>query len=151
MSLRNSHARPIVTVALWGALAFAGMVAFLLVAVASVRRDVESETTSERTNADKRKAVTVALGEFGALSDRQIAELCGVGHQLVATVRNDVDDSSTSHRLDTMGRMQPATKAPAMKHEPRGEGADIPEPASETLALLQSIDREVAQLAQRSP
>jgi hypothetical protein len=67
-----------------------------------------------RTNADKRRAVEIALREFAKISDRQIAEMCGVHHQLVATVRSErVDDSSTSQtRTDTLGRQQPAHKPP---------------------------------------
>lgn len=65
-----------------------------------------------RTNADKRRAVRMALDddEWRQWSDRQIADLCGVHHQLVATIRAErtpqippqkpkdgqVDESSTS-------------------------------------------------------
>jgi hypothetical protein len=40
-----------------------------------------------RTNADKRKAVEIALREFVNLSDRQIADLCGVSAPTVGLVR----------------------------------------------------------------
>lgn len=40
-----------------------------------------------RTNADKRKAVEIALKEFPGLSSRQIAELCGVSDPFVGKVR----------------------------------------------------------------
>jgi hypothetical protein len=56
-----------------------------------------------RTNADKRYAVALALREFGELSDRAIAEICGVGHQLVADVRQ-LDDSSSSSRTGRDGK-----------------------------------------------
>lgn len=50
-----------------------------------------------RTNADKRKCVELALKNFSDLSDRGIAELCGVQHNLVRGLRpRQVDDSSTS-------------------------------------------------------
>jgi hypothetical protein len=50
------------------------------------------------TNADKRHAVGIALVEFGKLSDRAIADVCGVGHQLVADVRRLQLDESSSHQ-----------------------------------------------------
>lgn len=49
-----------------------------------------------RTNADKRLQVAALLSdpEWGKWSDREIAKRCCVGHQLVATVRSSMDDSS---------------------------------------------------------
>jgi hypothetical protein len=51
-----------------------------------------------RTNADKRRCVELAIREFPDLSSRALAELCGVGDQLVRTVKPDmqVRDSRTS-------------------------------------------------------
>lgn len=45
-----------------------------------------------RTNADKRKAVETLLkdAEWAAWSDRKIAEVCGVGNQLVGEVRRAI-------------------------------------------------------------
>lgn len=40
-----------------------------------------------RTNADKRRCVEVALSEFPKLSNRKIAELCGVGKSFVSPLR----------------------------------------------------------------
>ena len=40
-----------------------------------------------RTNADKRHAVAMALKEFPKLSDRALAEMCLVGHDLVSEIR----------------------------------------------------------------
>jgi hypothetical protein len=72
-----------------------------------------------RTNADKRRAVEIALKEFPKLSDRQIAEICAVGNQLVGHTRKDVCDSHTSAtRTDSLGREQPAHKLPARKPAP---------------------------------
>jgi hypothetical protein len=46
----------------------------------------------KRSNADKRKAVETMLkdGEWAAWSDRKIAEVCGVGNQLVGDVRRAI-------------------------------------------------------------
>jgi hypothetical protein len=93
----------------------------------------------KRTNADKRKAVTVALAEFPNLSDRQLAELCGVSNHMVAAARSDVGNSPTSHRMDSLGRMQPATKPATMRHEPRGEPEEK-EPAEEAPAVGGSLE-----------
>lgn len=51
-----------------------------------------------RTRADKRRAVEVLLrdAEWSQWSDREIARRCGVYHQLVATVRNDLTGVSSS-------------------------------------------------------
>src|SRR5690606_15769247 len=42
-----------------------------------------------RSNADKRLAVTSALGRWPDLSDRAVAEICKVGHPFVAKVRTE--------------------------------------------------------------
>jgi len=52
----------------------------------------------KRTNADKRRAVELALKEFSNLSDRAIAEMCCVSHNFVGDVRRQLssDDSCPS-------------------------------------------------------
>jgi hypothetical protein len=40
-----------------------------------------------RTNADKRRAVLLVLGNFPKWSDRKIGEICGVDHKTVAAAR----------------------------------------------------------------
>ena len=73
-----------------------------------------------RTNADKEYAVTMALREFKGRSDRAIADLCGVGHQLVARVRQ-LDDSSSSSRTGLDGKtrkVKPKAAKPTSKKEP---------------------------------
>ena len=65
-----------------------------------------------RTNADKRRAVEIALKEFVDSSDRQIAELCGVGNQLVGDVRRQVCESHNSPaRTGRDGKKYPAKTA----------------------------------------
>lgn len=73
-----------------------------------------------RTNADKRRAVEVALRELGNLSDREVARVCAVDHHTVASVRAQLGKfpSSTEARLGADGKIR---KLPAMRHEPRGE------------------------------
>lgn len=48
-----------------------------------------------RTNADKRRCVEIALREFPAMSSRAIAEMCGVGDQLVRSLTPEVRESRT--------------------------------------------------------
>lgn len=43
-----------------------------------------------RTNADKRRAVLLVLGNFPKWSDRKIAEACGVDHKTVAAARASI-------------------------------------------------------------
>jgi len=51
-----------------------------------------------RTNADKRRAVELALKAFPRLSSRQIADLCAVSHHTVEVARGeDVGNLPTSH------------------------------------------------------
>jgi hypothetical protein len=59
-----------------------------------------------RTNEDKRRAVELALKMKPKLSDRTIAKHCGVHHQMVATVRRSLDESSSesTERIDKNGR-----------------------------------------------
>lgn len=105
----------------------------------------------KRTNADKRKAVTVALAEFPNLSDRQIAELCGVGHPFVGHVRSQLesDSSSTEPRLGADGKIR---RVPIMRHEPRGE-VEEKEPVKEAPPVggkLEDIE-QTARETKRAP
>jgi len=54
-----------------------------------------------RTNADKRRAVEMALKEHPEKSDRAIAEHVGVHHDTVAGVRAQVADSATCQNTGT--------------------------------------------------
>jgi hypothetical protein len=45
----------------------------------------------QRTTADKRKAIHIALTELNETSSREISRLCGVGRQLVEEVRRQLD------------------------------------------------------------
>ena len=71
-------------------------VAVNVVAVATIEDAIlEScrENTSHgirRTQADKRRVVTSALGADSALSDSSIADLCGVSHTFVAEMRREL-------------------------------------------------------------
>ena len=76
-----------------------------------------------RTNADKRRCVELAVKEFASLSSRAIAELCGVSHPYVESIRPDVETVSTSTRTDTLGRQQPAKRKSRLPTTPEEEEA----------------------------
>ena len=86
-----------------------------------------------RTNADKRRAVEMALALKADLSDRAIAEHVGVGHPMVADVRDQLEESSTcptpTIRRGLDGKQYPA---PARAPRPRAddEADDGPAPVT---------------------
>ena len=82
-----------------------------------------------RTNADKRRCVTIALAEFPDLSSRAIAEMCGVNHEMVDRARPQVADSANSTRTGADGKQYPARRP------------QIKTPAQEEARYLQSADR----------
>lgn len=87
-----------------------------------------------RTNADKRRAVWMALEHFDARSDRAIAEMAGVHHELVAAVRREFDqvaDSARSKPLGRRGRDGKSYPAPP-KAAPASTSPSPPSPASES-------------------
>lgn len=65
-----------------------------------------------RSNADKRRAVEIALREFPKLSSRAVAKLCGVSNMLVDSLRpqEQVKDSFTSPRTGQDGKQYPAAR-----------------------------------------
>lgn len=67
---------------------------------------------NRRTNADKRRCVEIALREFPKLSSRAIAEMCGVGPDLVIAVRPQVSENDTSKRTGSDGKQYPAHREP---------------------------------------
>jgi hypothetical protein len=67
-----------------------------------------------RTNADKRRCVEIALAEFGGLSSRAIAEMCGVHHTFVEKQRPEpLATVANATRTTSDGRQYPATRKPA--------------------------------------
>lgn len=59
----------------------------------------------KRSNADKRRCVEVALREFKDLSSRALAEMCGVGHELVEASRQiQLAESANSQAKCRTGR-----------------------------------------------
>ncbi len=74
-----------------------------------------------RTNADKRRAVEIALREFPKLSDRAVAEMCGVGHEMVGSARprlGQLAETASSTRTGRDGKDRPAHRDPAPRFDP---------------------------------
>ncbi|MBU2685880.1 MAG: ParB N-terminal domain-containing protein [Gammaproteobacteria bacterium] len=71
-----------------------------------------------RTTADKRRSVEIALQEFGNMSSRAIAEMCGVSDFLVNTVKPQVLENSTSTVIGQDGKTYPATKPEPKEVQP---------------------------------
>lgn len=63
-----------------------------------------------RSNADKRRSVEIALREFPKLSSRGVAKLCGVGDDLVVSMRPQVPENGTSTRTGQDGKQYPARR-----------------------------------------
>ncbi len=84
-----------------------------------------------RTNADKRRCVEIALQEFGNLSSRAIAGICGVSADFVSRIRPELssDDSSTRTGLD--GKQRPAS----MPRTPPTEEREYDQEPEEEIAL----------------
>lgn len=111
-----------------------------------------------RTNADKRHCVTLALGEFAEFSDRQIAEMCGVGHQLVANVRGlkeeafQLDDSPSCQKrigADGKARSLPQSRAESVEQLPLGSTAQdntgsAPSVSDQPASLVGSAQTDVS-------
>ena len=73
-----------------------------------------------RSNADKRHAVGLALKEFPKLSDRALAEMCLVGHPLVAEVRASTGTSSScppATRIGLDGRERTLPPPPMVRKD----------------------------------
>ncbi len=76
------------------------------------------------SNADKRRSVELALGEWPELSDREIARICCVNDHLVADARKTncgnpaVEQPTTRIGADGKRRKMPARKAPTRKQSP---------------------------------
>jgi hypothetical protein len=59
-----------------------------------------------RSNQDKRRCVAIALKHFPDASDRALAELCGVGNQLIGHARGELCDSRSSSRRGRDGKVR---------------------------------------------
>jgi len=75
-----------------------------------------------RTNEDKRRCVSVALKEFPTLSNRGIAEMCGVDHKTVGSVRAPFGEVPQSKRTGRDGKERPAHRPPMAESSEKKNG-----------------------------
>lgn len=90
---------------------------------AAVRRACAANATQgqRRTNADKRRAVEIALSEMPSLAVAQIAEACRVSRPFVTMVRKSRGESAPDKVTGSDGKEYPGTK-PGIKN-----GSVLPE------------------------
>ena len=87
----------------------------------------------KRTNADKRRSVELALAEWPNVSDRQIAEICAVGHDMVAGIRaGQLAENASCEPQPRVGKdgkaRKPMKLSNSTKHSPAPPPAFEPEP-----------------------
>lgn len=99
----------------------------------------------KRTNADKRRSVELALGEWPQLSDRQIAEICAVSNNFVSERRGQLssDDSCETPTART-GKDGKTRKLPKKREEAPEESE--PETQEESTPHITTYEQEVAEL-----
>jgi len=77
-----------------------------------------------RTNADKRRCVELALKEFPKLSNRAIADMCGVSAEMVNSIRStQLPESGTSTRIGKDGKNR-LVKQQSADNEPTDKGGE---------------------------
>ena len=104
-----------------------------------------------RTNADKRRCVTIALAEFPDLSSRAIADMCGVDGKTVEAARPRTAENPQLKRMGADGKHRSATQRPQIK-TPEQEEAFYAKRAKEEAAAAQpkqknSVGLEIAMKA----
>ncbi len=77
-----------------------------------------------RTNADKRKAATMAILEFGDKPNREIARICGVSHTYIDNLRIKQNEADAIVEAITEGKELPAPKP---KPSPKPKAAPKPD------------------------
>lgn len=96
----------------------------------------------KRTNADKRRCVEIALREFPNMSNRVIAEMCGVDHKTVADAR-PVPTGEIPQFIGKDGKRRPA-KCDAPPRQPERLPAEV---RVEQISALASSGHNVEQIA----
>lgn len=107
-----------------------------------------------RTNADKRRAVEIALREFPKLSSRAVAQLCGVSDKTVESVRDSTcGTSAPAPRTGADGKTYPARRERTAREIAADLGclAREPEPADVDDAEEPDEDLAAADAMWRGP
>lgn len=92
-----------------------------------------------RTNADKRKAVTIALAdpEWSKLSARDLAKLCGVSHNFVAQAKRELSSDYRDAKREALATLKGKGKAPEVSAE-----------AKTNFMTFENIDDEIVSLVE---
>ena len=77
-----------------------------------------------RSNADKRRCVELALKEFGKMSDRAIADMCGVSDPYVGSLRPQLQTVSSSKRTGKDGKERGMPRQSVNDNEPTDKGGE---------------------------
>ena len=81
-----------------------------------------------RTNADKRKAATMAILEFGDKPNREIARICGVSHTYIDNLRVKQNEADAIVKAAIEGKDLPAPKpkpSPRPKADPKPDASIV--------------------------
>lgn len=96
-----------------------------------------------RTNADKRRAVEIALKEFPKLSSREIAKVCAVSHDFVNRTRPAQLSSDDSSRTGADGKER---KMPTKPERPAASASTAPAETSSPAAAIAPVTAVPARL-----
>jgi len=97
--------------------------------VEALKHALAANTTHgrRRTNDDKRRCVEIALREFPKSSSRVIADMCGVGHTFVDSLRRgQVASDATSKRKGQDGKEYPGSRQSRRASEDEEPSNDAP-------------------------
>ena len=97
----------------------------------------------KRTNEDKRNAVIIALNdiEWGMLSPREIAKLCGVSHTYVVTIKEKMD-ADAKPKKEKPKDEPPVDASKETKSQPKQEVPEVEEDDELTAILAHQKDLE---------
>jgi hypothetical protein len=119
----------------------------------ALRASLEANHTHglRRSNADKRVAAELAVREFSDLSDRGIAEMCGVSHELVGSIKRQLSKSDSCSERKTLGRDGKRRRMPQPKSGKRSgtpvrlsSEAEAPKTTTEPDTGLDLVDHNSA-------
>lgn len=101
----------------------------------AVGSNVENDKVGlRRTNADKRRAVRMALKAKPEMSDRSIADHVGVHHQMVGRIREEISRNVQVDELSTSSLSSPSATSPSRRIGSDGKSYPASQPRA-TVAL----------------
>ena len=95
----------------------------------------------KRSNADKRRCVEIALREFGGMSDRAIAEMCGVSDRFVGNIRPEPTANGSQLRTGQDGKTRKMPVKPSKPEPAKIQLLPEPEQEPEVEAAVEDVVR----------